>query len=473
MNHVLKGFCTILSATMLFMATGCDKIGDLIDEIDPIWPPKIDESEKSEFDKYIRNDPSTGKPYDFGGMEIVIADWWSDPTKKADSEKEQSQQKYEKWVRDTYNVNIYRQKVSDWTDYVKENGKFDSLIKTANLDSKYYLLTAGLDKAYLAAKDGRLYDMGKINGIDFSKSKYNQSVKDLLSKNDSIYGVTTGASDIGLVIFYNKDILKNAGIHADELYDLQKSGEWTWDKFEEICQTIMASDETGELRAISSQSEHLGRLALATNNASMVTKTSNGKLLNNLNDEDTVEALAWAKKMYKDYAAHKQEGDEWNFFYDRFKTGKTAFLIDLLTKANDKEFFNNELNYGIVAFPKGPKGSYSTTADVNPVVLPAAYSDSDAKKILLAYDLFTEINAFYDDFPVAQLYPYVKDKRAQEETLPKLYNKTCILYESILGETFHVNNIFWEYVNEYDTTYEEICEKHAKDWNTLLLDWQL
>lgn len=39
-------------------------------------------------------------------------------------------------------------------------------------------------------------------------------------------------------LYFNKRLLSEAGIEPQSIYDLQESGDWTWDKFEEICKQI-------------------------------------------------------------------------------------------------------------------------------------------------------------------------------------------------------------------------------------------
>ena len=39
---------------------------------------KVSKEAKAAFDKTIQIDPKTKKPYDLGGLEVMIGDWWSD-----------------------------------------------------------------------------------------------------------------------------------------------------------------------------------------------------------------------------------------------------------------------------------------------------------------------------------------------------------------------------------------------------------
>ena len=39
-------------------------------------------------------------------------------------------------------------------------------------------------------------------------------------------------------IYFNKRLLQEAGIDPESIYELQRNKEWTWDKFEELCQQV-------------------------------------------------------------------------------------------------------------------------------------------------------------------------------------------------------------------------------------------
>lgn len=46
-------------------------------------------------------------------------------------------------------------------------------------------------------------------------------------------------------MYFNKQVLRNAGIDPDSIYDAQKKGTWTWDMFEKLiakCQKDLDGD---------------------------------------------------------------------------------------------------------------------------------------------------------------------------------------------------------------------------------------
>ena len=83
--------------------------------------------------------------------------------------------------------------------------------------------------------------------IDLTQPWHQLSVMDDYVKFDGKYyaGHVTATA---YVIYYNRDLLLNNGYGADEPMDLYNAGEWTWEKFVEICREC--TDETAGIVGI-------------------------------------------------------------------------------------------------------------------------------------------------------------------------------------------------------------------------------
>ena len=80
-----------------------------------------------------------------------------------------------------------------------------------------------------------MYDLSTLDCLDFSADKFARNkLHEQYSLGSSIYGFFPGYTEPGTGVYFNKDVLKKAGIDPDSIYDLQKKGKWTWDKFEEL-----------------------------------------------------------------------------------------------------------------------------------------------------------------------------------------------------------------------------------------------
>ena len=89
-----------------------------------------------------------------------------------------------------------------------------------------------------------MYDLSTLDCLDFSEEKWQANgVHEVMSKGDAIYGMRGIAPEPKGGIYFNKRLLEEAGITADSIYELQENGEWTWDKFEELCSQVQADTD--------------------------------------------------------------------------------------------------------------------------------------------------------------------------------------------------------------------------------------
>ena len=62
----------------------------------------------------VQKNPKTKKKWDFGGMEVIIGDWWTDPTRPAASKQEEDLFAWRNWTNETYNVKVTQQALTGW-----------------------------------------------------------------------------------------------------------------------------------------------------------------------------------------------------------------------------------------------------------------------------------------------------------------------------------------------------------------------
>ena len=73
----------------------------------------VEEEEVSEYTVLI--DPATGKPYDLGGIEVIVRDWFTSADRaEAKTDFEEAQYAYQDWIQETYNFKIHGETIGDW-----------------------------------------------------------------------------------------------------------------------------------------------------------------------------------------------------------------------------------------------------------------------------------------------------------------------------------------------------------------------
>lgn len=82
--------------------------------------------------------------------------------------------------------------------------------------------------------------MNSVPGIDLTKSWWDQKANDSLSVNDVLFfttgEITVSDNNAAFVIMFNKELL--AAYELEDPYRLVYDGNWTLDKFAQLCKTV-------------------------------------------------------------------------------------------------------------------------------------------------------------------------------------------------------------------------------------------
>lgn len=399
-----------------------------------IFAQNISPEARKEFEKTLQIDPATNQPYDFDGMEIVIGDWWSDPTAVPKTEREKYQRMYEVWVRETYNVNIYQKKIMEWDTAPTV---INEILKTADAKSSNYVFFTDNRKIVENISSNLIFDLSKIKSVNFKASKYNQAVIGKFKKGKSFYSFNYGPSEVREVVFYNKKLVEAAGFDPDFPYELQKLGKWNWKNFELICKAVSQTGCFG----ISGPAAVLASSAVVSNGGVYVSKENNGTFKNQTTSSKTVEAINWIRDVNTLYGDPGQ--GNWNDYQKNFAAGKTAFCVEQLYMNNNFKDMNPNLEIGIVGFPNGPSGGKEIKSFIDDAfyIIPSAYNTERAEKIMKAVEIFLTENPFDKNYTIQNNFERI-DNRAVLETIQKLQTSGVTRYDTIIPD-LNVDPVIW------------------------------
>ena len=424
----------------------------------------------------IKYYPEIIEGLDFEGQTVYIYDWWSSDdinhsSRNRNPDKDTKKlYAYQDWLENTYNVKIVNTvwDKGGWYENPQElanmanNGHADDLcliIIDPNFAST--LLSNGLTEAWT---------------IDLSGDQWLSSVSDLMTRNGKIYGVYSGDEEIREMLYFNKNVLKNAGIDYNEIYDLAKNGEWTWSKFEEYMERVQQDknqDGINDIWALTGNADRLTRGCVFGNGTQFFDMDENGKLVITADSDACLKAITqrqdWEQFMPKK-ADFAPDGN-WDWFVDFWKQGTTAFFVGQSYEGfGDKSCLMRscEFDWGCVPFPKGPDADdYLYAAQDNICVIPAnCYDEDTVLKLEQIYALYTYPTPDVDHEKawIADKYSFA-DKRAVDETYATLRrpqhgvgNKTYLLGDenTVLGPS-----LMWV----LDTgSAAEIVERARKTW---------
>lgn len=150
---------------------------------------------------------------------------------------------------------------------------------------------------------GLLQDLSKLKVVDFERTDnpWSESI-DLYKMDGSYYAVTdiraidANYANASYVMYYNPTLLKQYGI-TEDLYALQESGKWTWEKFAEICKKFN-SNAPDNMTGYYDFDLNLYHALLYTNGTDWI-KNSGSSLTFNGNDTKAQAALT----QYREWAA--------------------------------------------------------------------------------------------------------------------------------------------------------------------------
>ena len=367
-----------------------------------------------------QKDPATKKVYDFGGMEVTIYDWWSNPDAPVVSKQQEDEKAFRQWMMDTYNFKVVQTNLAGWGEHPTEVANY---CITGGDDARVFIVDgrsaiSGLNANFWA-------DLSKIPNVNWSDKKWNKAVLNVLKNGDSFYAFAYGKPEPKHCIFWNKRILQENGYDPDVIYDLQKEGKWTWAKFEEMCANLTKdtnNDGVIDQYAMASFNTEFTWAALHANGGSIVEQDSNGKYYLNLESDKSMEALNWVKSMFVNYQLPQAEGAQWDYFKTAFTNGEVAFYVNHEYDAQPNNLLANmKDDWGMACFPVGPNGDgklFTLNGD-NMFVIPNCYSQDKVNKIMKIMDLWTTTTPGYEDEDAWKegYYAGFRDTRAVDETM--------------------------------------------------------
>ena len=381
---------------------------------------------------------------DLHGMEIIIRDWWhpsldSDYEDIPQNEYEVQLQEYREEMMKKYNFTIKEASISDWgtansdfIDYVTNGGDKNNYVFCLHID----------DTVARAALSGMMYDLSTLDCLDFSADKFTRNkIHEKLSSGSSIYGFYAGYSEPATGVYFNKQVLRNAGIDPDSIYEAQKNGTWTWDMFEDLmekCQRDINGDGKDDIYGLTCNELVMTDAAVISNDGAYVGKNKKGNYTYEIDSKETVTALNWVTDIYTKYDDHDPKDASWDYYKDEWISGKAAFLVEQYYAATPGNMFSmTDFDMGFVMFPKGPDAKdYKSEFVNNCYVIPSCYDAEQAWKIAFAWNLYTDPLKDYEDYNpyIERAYKGNFDQRAQNETLPMMSDpkRGTVTYHSMI-----------------------------------------
>ena len=392
------------------------------------------ETPTEEPEKYTVLKDKDGNVYDLGGMEVIIRDWWSSGEEpEATNAYEEARLEYIDWIQETYNFKIKQLGEGDWASAPED---FQNYVTSGGDDRNLVFCLQNSSSMVTAMKNGLMYDLNKLDCLNFDEPQWNHAMYDLGAMNGANYLMTARSPEPRGGMYFNKRLLKEAGIDPQEIYDLQESMQWTWDKFEEICKKIhVDTDNDGvvDRYAMVCDATSMFYEAMYSNGGQLIDRDENGKYINTSESDATMEGLNWAIDMMEKYR-YMPEGAEWDYWKTAFVNGEGAFIAyDAYAAGN--EFKDMEDEFGFVCFPMGPRAKdYINIYIDNPYAIPSCYDVDRAWKIAFAFNLYEGPVPGFEDYDGSAntYYNTMRDTESVDLTIKRMATNGRYNYNSLV-----------------------------------------
>ncbi len=412
------------------------------------------------------------KGVDLKGRDVRIVNWWEGEPQEPKNTYEEDLLAYRNRIQDTFKFKIHTDNIGGWGE--SYTTQLSSSITAGEPIGQICVLDAGWVAGLMNNK--MFAPLDTLSNLDFSAEKWNKGVLEAVSFAGHIYGMAVDHEPRG-GIFFNKRLLQEAGYGADDLYDFQKDGKWTWSKFEEVLKACTRDkDGDGEIDTwgmVNFNSDYFS-IAIYSSGAQFVSKDKDGHFVNEMTTQKFLDALTWANDMWQKYAEPQPADSDWDYFKQCFAKGEAAMRV---TEEYAKSEFKDQLTdeWGFVCFPC-PDGQEILCYDKeNVLFIPSSYSNDEANEIALAYDLFTDPAPGYEDgeaWKEAYYSAYV-DSRAVDETLNMMKRGKNIKnrmdsYVAGLGDTLG-SGFIWDIAGGAVTPAEAVEAKKGA-WDQVIAD---
>ena len=379
------------------------------------------------------------KKYDLGGRTVAIAGWGDLNPQKSSSTYAQEMQLIDD-IQKKYNCKLTFSSTSDWHTYM-------SLIQVTALSGEkiadafwanYPSIVPQWVNTDLIAPLDSYFDLSDT-------VTWNKSTNDEWAYQGKHYGITNWRDALGHVILFNKRVGAENGITDASLYDLQKKGQWTWDKLRELA--LKCTKDTNN----DGQNDVFGFGAYGTspadpepfvysNGASPVKVDSNFHYTYNLNDPKVIAAIQFCYDLvWTDKVCYTGSTD-WGTWEGLWKMGKTAFFSVASWNMNSyKDDLDDEI--GVMMTPKGPSAKDYVNAQSAPagIFMQPMVKDKDAIGALLT-DYYKSYDWKQKTDAATQWTNWVSDQGSLDSI--NMVNGRTV---SLMGEasTYFRDNVLW------------------------------
>ena len=421
-------------------------------------------------------------PRSIRGMEIVIGNYWADydtNTFQPRTDTEERQLEWRRRIQQQHGFTMRERNVASWNEMPQVAA---TSIMAGRPVAHVFLLQA--DWALSLYKQNLLFPVNTIranqSGVNLAANarnpiiEWNQLILDTFTFNRNQYAfqIGYGGSLHGAVIFYNKRLFREAGLDPDLPYNLQRDGQWTWDRFLEVSKQLTRDiDNDGIIDTYAMPADlstYILDAIVSSNGAKYVDRDARtGRLINATGRPEFLEALQFAIRLQREGVMKpRPEGSNWDWYKGEFFDGRVAMRIE--TEYVRQELAGMRDDWGMVMPPRGPRArEFVVYTSENVMVIPSTFSRDQVEAIMWAVQAW---NVSVDSDWRLGLYHVFRDIRAVNETLAIIRDPRRQQFKNyLLVPGLQRGNIAWE-MWWFDGEPAQLIESVSQSWDLRIED---
>lgn len=358
MKHGKKTILVLTVAAWILVGAACGKEAKEQEPTPTVPPTAVPTQEPTPDPTPVPTEP----PRDLGGLEVVLCDTYSGDNWDTayNSYLETFYDMFHK-AEQEHNFKFKRKGIGGWGD------QYADAVSLSIIDDKPLGYIFSMDSRFISSfvTKGLALDVSQAKSVNWDDDKWNQGILEVMKVNGGTYGFSCDRSG-GAGLWINKDLLRQLNVDPNLIYDLQKEGQWNWEKFLELCGSLTKdtnNDGKYDTWAVCGQEYQIVYSALLSNGTFVINKNEAGLLSVNADDPAVAEAMDFIQKLKdSEYLMKKKKDDSWDWYRAAFNNGQAVMRIETLSGLSGEQY-GLGFEYGFVTFPYGPKAGKNVNAE--------------------------------------------------------------------------------------------------------------
>lgn len=388
MNKYLKSVGLFLIIVLLVTSfLGCSKKSTTDVSEEEQQTQDTTEEQQTNKEEVVEEKPKEEEPdYDFGGRVIRSVAYWNRRPQEGASEIDDKLLARIAELEEKWNFKF------EWIEV--PHGEYVETLTSTTLAGDPVAELAYIWSHYFFpgfVTSGIAYPVSDLGVFDFSESKWDPAKVEVGTVGGKQYSVEAGRCWPRSIVIWNKTLFEREGL--PNLYELEKNGEWTWEKLLEIAkQATKDLDGDGQIDQWGITGSQIVYNFIYSNGAEVVKKTDNGVEFA-LNDPKAYEALEFYQKVNAAKVIRPwMEGDNWDTYATTFRDGQVAMCIAEFWVVNSYLSDGKMKDeYGIIYFPKGPQATEHVAYGYEETIDIMLGTVKNPKDVAIIWDAITDV----------------------------------------------------------------------------------